>query len=112
MQTYILTKAFSLQCDFNSTSSSILDDAADEAMTSGALNHVDRDVKNLQKEADDSENEEVVVGQTVIAPFKGNKYFRARVLSLQPRRFFKIYFDDGSISRLVLSHFEAISGIQ
>ena len=47
------------------------------------------------------EEEDVVVGQTVIAPFKGNKYFSARVLSIQPRRFFEIYFDDGSVSRLV-----------
>ena len=41
---------------------------------------------------------DVAVGQIVIAPFKNNKYFRARILSYRSKRFFKINFDDGTTS--------------
>ena len=47
--------------------------------------------------------EEIVVGQTVIAPFKGNKYHPARVLDQQAKRFFQIYFDDGTVSRFEIA---------
>ena len=73
--------------DFNSTSTSsdLMDDSVDGAMPLSPRGTVDGD--------------DVVVGQTIIAPFKGDKYCPARVLNLRAKNFYKIYFDDGTISR-------------
>ena len=75
----------------------------DDTIAAGLSTSQDSTTDSFTSDPNSASSSDVAVGQIVIAPFKGNKYFRARILSYREKRFFKINFDDGTTSEYVTS---------
>ena len=78
------------------------DNYDDDTIAAGLSTSQDSTTDSFTSDPNSASSSDVAVGQIVIAPFKGNKYFRARILSYREKRFFKINFDDGTTSEYVI----------